>query len=85
MKKEYYRGIRGIQFIWHGSQSDPELSYLGKVVNYWDVEDTMWYRYKEEMGTEPNPDDEPTFTRYCYQHADEIKQLITDIWNQSRS
>ena len=42
MKKNYYRGIRGIEFIWHGETPDPELSYQGKVVNYYDVEDTIW-------------------------------------------
>ena len=73
----YYRGIRDIEFIWHGPSSDPELSYNGMVVNFYDVEDTIWQEYKENGH---NPDDEEEFTKYCQRHKAEIKSLITDIW-----
>ena len=81
MKKNYYRGIRGIEFIWHGETPDPELSYQGKVVNYYDVEDTIWQEYKEYGH---NPDDEEEFTKYCQSHEAEIKQLILDIYESGK-
>jgi 6-pyruvoyl-tetrahydropterin synthase len=86
-KNNYYRGIRGIIFLWHGSTSDPELSYKGMTVNYYDVEDTIWKEYIEDIYTRSleDPDDEEEFTDYCQRHAAEIKQLIVDIWNQSRN
>ena len=28
--KQYFYGIRGIEFIWHGEWSDPELIWHGK-------------------------------------------------------
>ena len=80
-KNNYYRGIRGIEFIWHGATPDPELSYQGKVVNYYDVEDTIWQEYKEEGH---NPDDEEEFTKYCQSHEAEIKQLILDIYESGK-
>ena len=86
-KNNYYRGIKDIEFIWHGSTADPELSYKGMTVNYYDVEDTIWEDYMEDRYTKAlvDPDDEEEFTNYCQRHAAEIKQLIVDIWNQSRN
>lgn len=86
MKNNYYRGIKDIEFIWHGTTADPELSYNGMTVNYHDVEDAIWEEYKEDRYTKAleNPDDEEEFTSYCQRHEAEIKSLITDIWNNSQ-
>lgn len=86
-KESYFRGVRGIHFIWHGSQADPELSYKGKVVNYYAVEDTIWEEYKEDRKIKGLlvVDDDVEFNKYCQQHAADIKQLIEDIWNQSNN
>ena len=81
MKKNNYRGIRDIEFIWHGATPDPELSYQGKVVNYYDVEDTIWQEYKEDGH---DSDDEEEFTKYCQSHETEIKQLILDIYESGK-
>ena len=80
-KNNYYRGIKNIEFIWHGSTPDPDLSYQGKVVNYYDVENTIWQEYKENGH---NPDDEDEFTKYCQSHEEEIKQLILDIYESGK-
>ena len=80
-KNNYYRGIRDIEFIWHGATPDPELLYQGKVVNYYDVEDTIWQEYKEDGH---DPDDEEEFTRYRQSHEAEIKQLILDIYESGK-
>lgn len=84
----YYRGIRGVHFLWHGAGADPEISYLGKVVNYYDVEDTMWQEFKEDMQIKGLPvyaGDDDAFTKYCQQRAADIKQLITDIWEGKKN
>ena len=80
-KNNYYRGIRDIEFIWHGATPDPELSYQGKVVNYYDVEDTIWQEYKEDGH---DSDDEEEFTKYYQSHETEIKQLILDIYESGK-
>lgn len=86
MANDYYRGIRGVHMIWHGEWKDPELSYKGKVVNYFAVEDTIWEEYLEERSTKAmeNPEDDNEFTKYCQKHAAEIKQLILDIWDTQK-
>lgn len=50
IKEELYRGAKGVKFIWHGTQSDPELEYKGKRFNYWDIEDALWEDFLEETG-----------------------------------
>ena len=86
MRNDYYRGIRGVHMIWHGEWKDPELSYKGKVVNYFAVEDTIWEEYKEDRQIKGLlvVDDATEFTKYCQKHAAEIKQLILDIWDTQK-
>lgn len=51
MAENNYRGTENVEFIWNGTQSDPQLRYDGKLFNYWDIEDALW-----DMFTEDNPD-----------------------------
>lgn len=45
-----YRGTENVEFVWNGTQSDPQLRYDGKLFNYYDIEDALW-----DMFTEENP------------------------------
>ena len=61
--KEGFRGCKKVEMIWHGSQSDPELSYTDENgneyrANYWDIEDGMYEYYKEEHDYATTNDDE---------------------------
>lgn len=42
MSLPYMLGIKGIQFVWHGEWSDPEVIIKRKRFNYWDIEEIMW-------------------------------------------
>lgn len=42
MSYPYMLGIKGIQFVWHGEWSDPEVIIKRKRFNYWDIEEIMW-------------------------------------------
>lgn len=58
--KKWFYGIYGIEFIWHGEWSDPELIWHKKSFNYYDIELPLWECYREECdenGTKPNDDD----------------------------
>lgn len=46
--KEKYRGVPGTTFVWHGENADPEIFYKGESINFNDVEDSLWYQYKED-------------------------------------
>lgn len=47
MANNFYRGAEGIEFVWHGVWSDPELIYDGKSFNYWYIEDALWSMFCE--------------------------------------
>lgn len=42
MNYPYMLGIKGIQFVWHGEWSDPEVIIKRKRFNYWDIEEIIW-------------------------------------------
>lgn len=65
-------GIEGIKFIWHNTQSDPEIEYKGKRCSCYIVEDTMWGNYTTEYGKYA---DEELFDEYMRNNADEVKEL----------
>lgn len=69
----YLYGIRGVYFIWHGTNADPEVYYKGKTVNYYDVDNTMWDEFKE---THSDPD---KFPEWCRKKSNEIKELINSL------
>lgn len=42
-----YRGADGIEFVFHGAWSDPELIYDGKSFKYWDIDNALWDMFCE--------------------------------------
>lgn len=80
LKEDYYRGIPEVEFIWHGTQSDPELVYDGKRFNYWDIEDALWEDFLEATGYDDNcsndKDCEEEFNKYvkenCIPYLEEV-------------
>lgn len=68
-------GIRGIKFIWHNTQSDPEIEYKGKRCSCYVPEDTMWARYREEMEEKNVEPDVDKFGDYMRENADQVYEL----------
>ena len=69
-----WRGVPGVEMIWHGEWSDPELEYEGERRNYWDVEDAM-YECAKEDGIDTENDEE--FNRYCQEHAYDVYECFS--------
>ena len=69
-----WRGVPGVEMIWHGEWSDPELEYEGNRRNYWDVEDAM-YEWAKEDGIDTENDEE--FNRYCQEHAYDVYECFS--------
>jgi hypothetical protein len=57
MCKSYFYGIYGIEFIYHGQWSDPELIWLGKSFNYYDLENALYADYQEDAHNGENAPD----------------------------
>ena len=64
-------GIKGIDFVWHGEWSDPEIRYLGVLINAPTVEDSMWYMFKESTRRE----DMDAFAKYMRDNAYQVKEF----------
>ena len=46
--KDMYRNVPGSTYIWHGEWADPEILWDGVELNANDVEEGLWYSYKDE-------------------------------------
>ena len=72
----YLYGIRGVYFIWHGEWADPEVSYKGMTVNYYDVEGSLFGTYID-LGSDGD------FKYWAKRNSKLVKETITDLWTQS--
>lgn len=69
-QKEFWRGVEGVGFIWHGEWADPELRYGNIVANCVEVEmDLQAYT----IGEIPDDDRyEERLTMWCREHRVEV-------------
>ena len=77
-KYSYFYGIKGVRFIWHGTNSDPELSYKGIVLNYFFVEDYFWEYCKEVHPGLSHEELDNIFPSWIRLHSPEVKQYFID-------
>lgn len=77
-KNEFWRGVEGVTMIDHGEWSDPELRFGNVVCGYYEVEDTMWWKFMYEVNP-ANPDDcDDEFNKFCCENRDLVIELIYD-------
>jgi hypothetical protein len=77
--KQYFYGIRGIEFIWHGEWSDPELIWRGKSFNYYDVELPLWSEYRDECSENGTPADENAFPAWVKKNAYLAREYLQNL------
>ena len=53
-KEQWWFDIPGAKYIYHGDWSDPEVTYKGFSLNYWDIEDCLLGVYHEEFPEDKN-------------------------------
>lgn len=53
-KSKWWFDVPGAKFIYNGDWSDPEVTYMGFVLNYWDVEKGLLEDYREEFPEDKN-------------------------------
>lgn len=76
-QKQYFYGIKPIIFIWNGAYSDPQISYHGKIFNYFTLEDTMWERFMEDTkAIECYGVDDLGFAKYVFDHKEDVFELL---------
>jgi hypothetical protein len=78
MKKWFY-GIYGIEFVWHGEWSDPELIWHKKSFNYYDVETPLWETFFEECSEKGLPADEYIFGDWVKKNARLAREYLQNL------
>lgn len=75
-KKPNYCGIEGVKFIYHNSWADPELYYRGEYFNLYDIEDSLYADYQEDVKqSEFNGD----FADYVREHDYMVIELLENL------
>ena len=72
-------GIEGARYIDHGEWADPEVSYKGKLINYWDIVDyceSGYADYCEEHEVDTHKYD---VFDYMKDHPEEIENALYDL------
>jgi alkanesulfonate monooxygenase SsuD/methylene tetrahydromethanopterin reductase-like flavin-dependent oxidoreductase (luciferase family) len=74
---QWFYGIVGIKFIYHGDWNDPEVEYKGRRYDYYDLEDALWDEYKEDTDTDIG--DEDQFKEWLSHNQDEAFALLDSM------
>jgi hypothetical protein len=74
--KEYYYGIYGIQFIWHGEWADPELVWHGKSFNYYEIDDPLYADWSEDVR---NGETTLYFDAWVKKHAHLVREYLQNL------
>lgn len=82
--KCYFYGIYVIQFISHGSWSDPELIWHNKSFSYYDVENALWEDYNEECKEKNKEGNENDFAIWVKKNAPLVREYLQNLMDNKR-
>lgn len=77
--KQWFYGIYGIEFIWHGEWSDPELIWHGKSFNYYDLETPLYYDYVDECNENGETPNDENFSLWVKKHAYLAREYLQNL------
>ena len=77
-KKWFYR-IYGIEFIYHGDWSDPELIWHKKSFNYYDVETPLRECYRDECRENGTRPDDEHFSMWVKNNAYIAREYLQNL------
>ena len=73
--KEWYCGIEGVSFIWHGAWSDPEIGYKGYAFNEPTYTDGLYSMFYEETGR----DDTDEFVIWLKSNSYLLTEMLDEV------
>jgi hypothetical protein len=79
MKKECFYGIYGMQFIYNGQWSDPEVIWHGKSFNYFDLENCLWDMFKEECAEDGREIIEHDFPIWVKKNSSFARDILSQL------
>ncbi len=80
-KKTYWRGVEGVEMLWHGEWADPELRYDNIVANLPSVEDELAFIVEglNEWDDVWDGTHEEEFSQWCRENPYEVIQQIYNM------
>lgn len=79
-QKPSYRGVPGTHYLWHGTQSDPEIFYNDEYFCYWSIEDDLWECFKEDTGfSKEDVWADSKFQSWIDQNHDTVIGMLEDL------
>ena len=75
-----FYNVPGVEFIYHGEVSDPEVRYKDRIFNYWDLENALYEMYIEEGNPridKPSCDDKQ-FREWIANDPDTVYNYLDD-------
>lgn len=72
-KKTYWRGVEGVEMLWHGEWADPELRYDNIVASSVEVEEDLYSQWESEQEETGEYID---FSLWCQEHRGEVIDII---------
>lgn len=77
--KEWFYGIYGIRYIWHGAWADPELIWHEKSFNYYDVENALYSYFEEDCVFDGIENTEENFAKWVKKHAFLAREILQNL------
>lgn len=84
---QYFLGIRGVEFIWNGAYSDPQIKYKRTIFNAWDIQEGLEDMYDEYVKEGYIKPVKGGWQEYYSKHPAEVKAYLDDIlfaWSLSK-
>lgn len=76
----YFYGIYGIKYIYHGEWADPELVWHQRSFNYYDLENTLWSIYQEDLQA---GEQVPDFDLWVKKNAYLAREILQNLLESS--
>lgn len=84
--KQYFLGIKGVEFIWRGAWSDPLIVYKRHTFNAWDVQEgveLMYDSYVEQKYIKPV---KGGWQEWGAKNPTDVKAMLDDyIWAEKEA
>lgn len=71
-----FYGVKDVYLKWNGEWNDPDLYYHGERCNYYDIENTLYDRFKEDSLDIVNDDG---FSKWVLDNPQETYDLLDTI------
>lgn len=75
VEPDWFYGVDGVEYIWHGEYADPEVWYKGELFNYYDLEDWLYSDFIETTGSK----DSDEFAKWVKNNPNNVYSALASL------